>query len=44
MRDKFIKAINMNVDVFWDVTPCSLGHIYQCCRRSCCVHHQGRWI
>jgi hypothetical protein len=25
----------------WDVAPCSLVEIYQCFRKTYCLHHQG---
>jgi hypothetical protein len=31
----------LNMTVFWDVSPCSLVEIYRRFRCACCLHYQG---
>jgi hypothetical protein len=31
----------MKMAVFWVVAPSSVIVVYQCCRDTCCLHHQG---
>jgi len=34
-------AVITKITTFWDVVPCNLVQIYQCCLGTCCLRFQG---
>jgi len=41
-RLQVLTAVIIKTVVCWDVTTCSMAKVYQCFRKSCYLHYQGR--
>jgi hypothetical protein len=44
VETEVLTTLTVKTDVFWNVTPYSLVQVYRLFRRSCWLHHQGRFI